>query len=41
MRRVIAKLHNTGILSEGQAVKATGMDRVALRRMADQIRDEQ
>jgi hypothetical protein len=39
MRRAIAKLHNAEILSEGQAVKITGMDRVALRRLADDIRD--
>jgi hypothetical protein len=41
MRRVIAKLHNAEILSEGQAVKATGMDRVDLRALADEIRDKQ
>lgn len=34
-RRMIVRLHNEGVLSEGQAAKALGIDRVALRIEAD------
>lgn len=33
----IAKLYADGVLSEGQAARATGLDRVALRKMADEL----
>ena len=31
----LVRLHNEGVLSEGQAAKATGLDRVSLRILAD------
>ena len=34
-RRMIARLHVEGVLSEGQASKACGMGRVAFRRLVD------
>jgi ribosomal protein S14 len=37
MRAVLAKLHNDGILSEGQAARATGLGRIGLRKLADEI----
>jgi len=32
---LIIRLHREGVLSEGQVAKATGMDRIAIRRLAD------
>ena len=37
MMDLIVRLHVEGTLSEGQAAKATGLDRVELRRRADAI----
>lgn len=37
MMDVIVRLHNEGVLSEGQASRATGLDRVALRKRADAL----
>ena len=34
MLRLIIRLHNEGVLSEGQVVKTTGLDRVDVRRLA-------
>lgn len=39
MRRYLVRLHVEGVLSEGQACKATGLDRVELRTLADDYRD--
>lgn len=36
MRRWLIRLHVEGVLSEGQAAKATGLDRVTVRRLADE-----
>lgn len=38
-RAMIVRLHVEGTLSEGQAAKATGLDRVALRTLADDYKD--
>lgn len=35
MQALIVRLHREGVLSEGRAAKATGLDRVELRRLAD------
>lgn len=35
MRRWLIRLHVEGVLSEGQASKATGLDRVTVRQLAD------
>lgn len=35
MRRWLIRLHVEGVLSEGQASKATSLDRVTVREMAD------
>ena len=40
MQRTIIKYHNEGILTEGQACKATGLDRVSLRRIADELKEK-
>ena len=40
MQRVIASLHLDELLTEGQAAKATGLDRVVLRTLADDIAAE-
>ncbi|MDP3740318.1 MAG: hypothetical protein Q8R02_23225 [Hyphomonadaceae bacterium] len=40
MRDALIVLHNEGVLSEGQAAKATGMDRVSLRTRADSLADQ-
>jgi len=37
MEDYIVKLHNEGVLSEGQAAKATGLDRITLRFKADEL----
>ena len=37
MTHLIVKLYAEGVLSEGQASKATGLPRVDLRRMADTL----
>ncbi|HEY6021203.1 MAG TPA: hypothetical protein VIY48_15245 [Candidatus Paceibacterota bacterium] len=37
MTDLIVRLHVDGVLSEGQAAKATGLDRVALRIRADNV----
>lgn len=39
MARAIVRLHNEGVLTEGQAAKITGMDRVSLRRIADRLKE--
>jgi hypothetical protein len=39
MRDALIRLHNEGVLSEGQTAKATGMGRVEMRRRADELRD--
>lgn len=39
-RAMIVKLYADGTLSEGQASKATGLDRVALRKEAEKWRTE-
>lgn len=36
-RELIAKLHNEGILTEGQAAKATGLYRIDLRKLCDDL----
>ena len=38
MRAAIVRLYDEEVLSEGQAEKLTGLDRVELRRMADELR---
>lgn len=35
MRDLIIRLHNEGVLSEGQAARATGLSRVDIRILAD------
>lgn len=40
MRDLLIRLHNEDVLSEGQVAKATGMDRIDLRRRADALRDQ-
>jgi hypothetical protein len=40
MRDMLVRLHNEGVLSEGQAVKATGLGRFDLRKRADALRDQ-
>jgi hypothetical protein len=40
MRDLIVRLHNDGVLSEGQAARATGMHRIDLRIRADELRDK-
>jgi hypothetical protein len=36
-RKMLARLHNEGILSEGQAAKATGLGRIELRKLCDEL----
>ena len=36
MEAMLIRLHAEGVLSEGQAVNATGLDRVEVRKLADQ-----
>ena len=40
MRDVMVRLHVEGVLSEGQAARATGLDRVSLRRLADAVAEQ-
>ncbi len=40
MRALIAKLTNEGVLSEGQACKATGLHRIELRTLCDSIKEQ-
>lgn len=35
MTALLVQLHNEGILSEGQVAKATGIDRLEVRKLAD------
>ena len=37
MAYALVRLHVEGVLSEGQAAKMTGLDRIAVRRIADSI----
>lgn len=37
MRDLIIKLHAEGVLSEGQAAKATGLHRITIRKLADAL----
>lgn len=37
MRAVLVRLHAEGVLSEGQAAKATGLDRIELRTRVDTL----
>lgn len=41
MEALIVRLHNEGILTEGQAAKATGLYRIELRALADKQGDSQ
>ena len=40
MEGFIIGLHNQEVLTEGQAVKATGLDRITLRIKADTLREQ-
>jgi hypothetical protein len=40
MRDALIRLHNEGVLSEGQASKLTGLGRIELRERADFLRDQ-
>ena len=39
MREFIARLSAEGTITEGQAAKATGLDRVSIRKLADEWRN--
>lgn len=41
MLALIIRLHNDGTLSEGQVARATGLDRVSIRVLADEARQPQ
>lgn len=41
MRQALIRLHVEGVLSEGQTARMTGLDRVEVRRMADQLSAEE
>lgn len=36
---LVIRLHRDGVLSEGQVAKASGLDRIEIRRMADEQAD--
>ena len=40
MLSLIIRLHNEGTLSEGQVAKATGLHRIEVRRLADEVYPE-
>lgn len=40
MEDALIKLHNDGVLSEGQLAKITGLHRITLRARADDMRNE-
>jgi hypothetical protein len=37
MRTLIIRLHAEGVLSEGQAAKATGLHRIGIRKIVDEM----
>lgn len=39
MHALLIRLHEEGVLSEGQVAKATGLHRVTVRKMADEYRN--
>lgn len=39
MTTVLVRLHEDGVLSEGQVAKATGLDRISVRKLADDCRN--